>query len=100
MSKLVNKIKTYFNNLSFIYKNTHNIFGFECPDCCNNFPASAKSYHMYDEQYKCYKFYIKCRVCGRVTPAMPTFKEALDKWEDQWVLKEDKVLMGDTNDKD
>lgn len=88
------RIKNTVETVKHISKNVNNVYGFECPDCCSVFQrVTARSSYMYDEQYKKYKFYIHCKNCGRTTPALPTLKDAIDQWEDQWILKEDSILL-------
>lgn len=89
-------LKVTFQNIPNIFRNTNNVYGYECPDCCSDVNrATARSTSLYDEKYKKIRFYIHCASCGRTTPAFDTLKEASYQWEDQWILKEDSILLGD-----
>lgn len=88
----------YFKNYKLLLRN-HNMFGYECPNCGpgldmgDGIPITASSQSLWDEQYKQYKFFVKCKSCNFTTPAYPTLREAEDKWADAWSLVEDQILM-------
>lgn len=72
-----------------------NLTGFECPECCkkykiSNYPVRAQI--LRDEKYHKYKFYLKCKDCGLVTPAYEDLKKLIEVWEDIWINEEIKTV--------
>ena len=99
MKKFIESCKQVFQTAKLIWKNSNNVFGYECPDCCNIFDrATARTRYMTDEKYHKTKFYIQCTCCGRTTPAVESLEKAEDNWNDQWIMTEDKILLKDDND--
>ena len=72
-----------------------NVFAYHCPDCAVPFSDkfTAKFCGIWDEQYKVYKYFIKCKCCGNVTPAFEDPKKALDNWEDLFIKKEIQLVL-------
>ena len=45
-----------------------------------------------DKKYHKYKFYLKCKDCGLVTPAYEDLKKLMEVWEDIWISVEIKAV--------
>ncbi len=72
-----------------------NLTSFECPECCkkykiSNYPVRANLFN--DKKYHKYKFYLKCKDCGLVTPAYEDLKKLMEVWEDIWISAEIKAV--------
>ena len=76
----------------------HNMFGNYCPECQATV-CTGRARTVYNELYHNYNYYIKCKACQKTTPAFPTVKEANDNWEIEWARAEDKIILGDSNEK-
>lgn len=79
MSRLLQKI----NSIKKVIR--LNTTGYYCPECTRVYGKenpTARFHSLYDEQYKKYKYYIKCCFCSKVTPGYENPKDAIDIWED------------------
>ena len=71
-----------------------NLFPPYCPDCARVVSnPSAKFCRLWNEQYRRYEFYIKCKYCKNVTPAFVDPKKALDNWDDLFIKKENQLIL-------
>ncbi len=90
------RVKGFFKNMQI----SDNAFGYCCPTCSSVWPdrPSAFVHRIFDENYHCYKKYIKCEDCGRTSPAYENIADAVSNWDDQFILEEDLILLENDTD--
>ncbi len=70
-----------------------NFNGIYCPECSLlSTRPTAHLHHLYDEQYKKDKYYIKCKYCKTVTPAFENEKDAMNNWDWLFIKKEHQLF--------
>lgn len=86
------RISSFFRCL----KNTiiKNSYGYNCPNCSTKETDvnSCRANFFYDEKFKEYKYFIKCKYCSLTTPGYKTIKEAESLFEQYWINKELETL--------
>lgn len=89
-------IKEFLKRLGKVVTNNAN--GFYCPKCSllnlNN-STTALLHIMYDKEYHKFKSYIKCSNCRLTTPALESYKEINDIWDDYFIKQEAELFERD-----
>lgn len=62
-----------------------------CPDCYDEVVECTAFTHVrWEKRSKSFMKYIKCENCSRTTPMYVNLKDAVDQWNDQWKIVQNK----------